>query len=480
MLVDAQAQAPAQGLAALALGAHVAQRANLEHVGVVPAFPQGRVREDELQRRRKRQQLFLLFHDQVVGPLGVLAVAGVVLCRVLPAAFFVDGKIAVVYFLGGAVQVNFGKQALKSRQPGSAPVFLFKNARVVAFDRLATFVVLAVALHRVNEEQRQHLDALGPQQCFFLQMLADGAANHLALHGQRIDVAVRLPQRQKGFAIGKAQLQKLAALGGVDLAHPKVAVNGALGGLLQIVPIAHGDFLAPDAVRRLDIQLHPGADAAALVAHRHQPHKSLVVCVFHCRRRHLDLLDQLALVGVQRVKAVHHVVLVGVRGRIAQRAQRVHRSQRLFATAFQAAVHALRLVHDEDGSCLPDEVNRLFAAGLFAVFVEVVDILLVDGTHRHHHYLNGAAGGKVAHLAQLARVVQKEVHRHPGIQAPEMLLRDLQRLVHALLDGHRGHDDDELGEAIAPVQLKNGAQIHIGLAGAGFHLHREIARMQLL
>ena len=288
-------------------------------------------------------------------------------------------------------------------------------------------------------------------------MLADGAPNHLALHGQCIDVAMGLPQRQKSFAARKTQLQKLAALGGVDFAHPKVGVNVALRGLLQIVAIAHGHLLALDAGGGLHVQLHLGADGAAQVAHRHQPHISLVVRVFHRGRRHLDLLDQLALVGVQRIKAVHHVVLVGVRGRIAQRAQRVHRSQCLLAPAFQAAVHALRLVHDEDGPGLPDEVNRLFTAGLFAVFVEVVDILFVDGAHRHHHHLNGAAGGKVAHLAQLARVVQKEVHRHPGIQAPEMLLRDLQRLVHALLDGHRGHDDDELAKAVAPVQLKNGA-----------------------
>ena len=51
LLVDAETQAAADGLAALALGAHLAQGANLEDVRVVPALAQGGVGEDELQRR---------------------------------------------------------------------------------------------------------------------------------------------------------------------------------------------------------------------------------------------------------------------------------------------------------------------------------------------------------------------------------------------------------------------------------------------
>ena len=97
VLVDAEAQAAADGLAALALGAHLAQGADLEDVGVVPALPQGGVGEDELQRRLEAQQLLLLPHDQVVGALGVVAVALVVLGGVRPAALLVDGEVAVVH-----------------------------------------------------------------------------------------------------------------------------------------------------------------------------------------------------------------------------------------------------------------------------------------------------------------------------------------------------------------------------------------------
>ena len=52
---------------------------------------------------------------------------------------------------------------------------------------------------------------------------------------------------------------------------------------------------------------------------------------FDCGRGHLDLLDQLALVGVHRVEPVDHVVLVDVGGGVAQGAERVHRAERLLA-----------------------------------------------------------------------------------------------------------------------------------------------------
>ena len=141
----------------------------------------------------------------------------------------------------------------------------------------------------------------------------------------------------------------------------------------------------------------------------------------------------------------------------------------------QAAVHALRLVHDQDGARGLDQVDGLLAAGLLAVLVEVVDVLLVDGADRHHHDLDVRAGGEVAHLAELGGVVEEVVEGRVGVEALEVLLGDLERLVDALLDRHRGHHDDELGEAVALVQLEDRAQVDVGLAGAGLHLHGEVA-----
>ena len=45
----------------------VLQRANLEHIGVIPPFFQSRVREDETCRFFKTQQPLLVLHNQVVG-----------------------------------------------------------------------------------------------------------------------------------------------------------------------------------------------------------------------------------------------------------------------------------------------------------------------------------------------------------------------------------------------------------------------------
>mmetsp|Transcript_67286 Transcript_67286/g.186051 ORF Transcript_67286/g.186051 Transcript_67286/m.186051 type:complete len:317 (-) Transcript_67286:1277-2227(-) len=185
-----------------------------------------------------------------------------------------------------------------------------------------------------------------------------------------------------------------------------------------------------------------------------------------------------------------------MRGRIAQRAQRVHARQRLAAAAVDAAVHALRLVHDQDRPRLPHQVDGLLAACLLAGAVHHVLALLaaqrlvglfggslllvtelVDGTDRDHHDLNVRAGGEVANLPELGRVVLEElVTLGARIQGFEVLAGDLQRLVHALLDRDRRHHDHELGEAITTVQLEHRAQVHVGLAGACFHLHREVGR----
>jgi len=200
------------------------------------------------------------------------------------------------------------------------------------------------------------------------------------------------------------------------------------------------------------------------------------------------------LVGVHRVQAVDHIVFFHVGGRVAQRAQRVHTRHGLLAAPVDTTVHTLWLVHDHDRPRGAHQVDGLLAAGLLAGAVHHVLALLaaqrlvglfggslllvaelVDGAHRDDHDLQIGAGGKVAHMAQPGRVVLEElVALGAGVQRLEVLSRNLQRLVDAFLDGHRRHHDHELGEAVDAVQLKGGFQVDIGLAGAGFHLHREV------
>ena len=94
------------------------------------------------------------------------------------------------------------KRRLVVRMLGQPAVFLLEDAGVVALHRVAVGVVLPVLLHGIDEEQAEHLDALRAQALLLVQVLLDGAADHLALHGQRIHVAVGLAGLQVLLAAG--------------------------------------------------------------------------------------------------------------------------------------------------------------------------------------------------------------------------------------------------------------------------------------
>ena len=120
-----------------------------------------------------------------------------------------------------------------------------------------------------------------------------------------------------------------------------------------------------------------------------------------------NLLYQLLFVGVNSIKAIDHVMLDSMGCGIAQRAERIHRPECFLAAPLQAAVNALRLVHNQDRARCADQVNRLFPARFLCVLVKVVDVLFVDGTNRHDHDLDIRASREVAHLAELGRVIKE-------------------------------------------------------------------------
>src|SRR5690606_12508072 len=95
----------ADGLAPFPLAADVAQAADLEDVGVVPAFAQGRVREDELEWRLEAEKPLLVLHDQVVRAVVSLRVAACVLedlDGLRADLLLVDREVAVMHVLGRA------------------------------------------------------------------------------------------------------------------------------------------------------------------------------------------------------------------------------------------------------------------------------------------------------------------------------------------------------------------------------------------
>ena len=93
VLVHAQTQATAHFLAAGKGGLLLNQGADLEHVGIVPAFPQRRVGENKPQRTLKAEKPLLVPHDGVVGVIVGLGVA----LGVLQASFLVLREVAVMY-----------------------------------------------------------------------------------------------------------------------------------------------------------------------------------------------------------------------------------------------------------------------------------------------------------------------------------------------------------------------------------------------
>ena len=180
LLVHGQPQPAAHLLPAGDGAVTVLERADDKHVGVVPAFAQGRVRENEAGGLLKRQQPLLVLQDQVVGG-HIVGHAGVLAacleCGIQLTALFVDGKVAVV---GSGrfdvLQVTLVRRVVKLQYLVQVLVVLFlENAGVLAL--FVVCAIVAVLGHLVDEEQRQYLDALLQQPLLLVEVCLDGLAN---------------------------------------------------------------------------------------------------------------------------------------------------------------------------------------------------------------------------------------------------------------------------------------------------------------
>ena len=134
---------------------------------------------------------------------------------------------------------------------------------------------------------------------------------------------------------------------------------------------------------------------------RVQPDVGFVVATVDLERSHLNLLNQTAFIGVYGIQTEGHVMLVHMSSGITQRTQRFHRRERFFPFTRQATVNTLRLIDDNDGVRGANKVNRLFTTCVLVLFVEIVDILLVDRADRRDHDLDVATGRKITNLSEL-------------------------------------------------------------------------------
>ena len=474
ILVHAQAQTATDFLALGQVVLCLDERADLEHVGVVPALLERGVAEDErdvlvrILAVWEGDERLLLLHDELEGP-GIVGGAGGSL-GVLELALLVLGEIALVHGVGVAHQRGSdGLVALEprtladTRRLGDAPGRLrVQGACVLLLEHLGVQAAVdlglvdAVAVHAVDEEEREYLHAARPQLKLAGQVVLDGAADLRALDDLLVDVAQRLAELEH---LAVLELYEFVALGGADVVDdPAVLVVAVLAALLvEVVAGLHGDdFALLRAVGLAHIDGYLGGERVRLYGL--EPHVGAVEVRLGLDRVDADALHQVALEGVDRREAVDHVVGLLVRGRVAQHEQRAQALDGGFRLL--GVVDALRLVDDDDGLAGAHELARAEAAGeLLAGAVEEVALLrgavlleaLVECVDVDDHDLDGARRGEVAHRPHVLRVVHEVVERRAVVKRLEVLAGGLEALEDALADGHARHDDDELGDAVAAV-----------------------------
>ena len=176
-LVYTQAQAAAHFLAFLCGAcAAVLQCADLKNIGVVPAFPQGRVGKDKTHRFLKAQKAFFIFKNQVIGGNVIAFITSPLDRTVHLAAVLVNAEIPRVGFGGiNAFQVTDVRRVFKSDViVQHADILLLEHFSVFGVDFFPSLVILTVLGHFVYKEQGKGLDAQFKQVFFLFKMRNNG------------------------------------------------------------------------------------------------------------------------------------------------------------------------------------------------------------------------------------------------------------------------------------------------------------------
>ena len=170
-LVHGQAEATADLLPFLRGGNRFVQRADLEHIRIVPPFAQRGMAENEPQRLLGGEEAFLVAHDETIDIIIRLRVA----LGVFKDTLFVLGEIAVVELLHRPWQ-----QALETLVLHQLAVALLKGQSKLARDRASFVVGATVVRDAIDEEEREHLDPPPLELGLLDEMPLDGAADLLA------------------------------------------------------------------------------------------------------------------------------------------------------------------------------------------------------------------------------------------------------------------------------------------------------------
>ena len=156
-LVHAQTQTTANFLPLCSSAVRMSQGADLENVGVVPAFTQGGVREDKPGRLIKAQQAFFVLQNQIVcrNIIGKLT-ATLQLTVYTSAGFLINAEVTLVNaanFVCSRTQILLIFRVKHSQiLIQNIQIFLFKHLAIFAQDFIAVFVILTIFGNLVNKE----------------------------------------------------------------------------------------------------------------------------------------------------------------------------------------------------------------------------------------------------------------------------------------------------------------------------------------
>ena len=172
-LIDAQAQAAANLLPLLCGAVTVLQSTNLEHIRVVPTFPQSGVRENKPSRFFKGQQPFLVFQNQIVGR-NIIRHIRATFHRAVHAAtsLFINAEVAAMHLMDiDSIQilhvVSIQEVAILVQ---NRDVLLLEDSTIFTELFIPIFIILAVFRHFINEEQGQRFDSQLEQLLLLLEM----------------------------------------------------------------------------------------------------------------------------------------------------------------------------------------------------------------------------------------------------------------------------------------------------------------------
>ena len=166
-------------------------------------------------------------------------------------------------------------------------------------------------------------------------------------------------------------------------------------------------------------------------------------------------------------------MLVFVCGGIVQGKQRVEVFQRILRCG---SAHLLRFVEDQNGPVGSDDIYRLSAAEVVQFFTDSAGVRTtgVECLNVDNHNIDTRAGAEIVQLRQVLAVINEEPCLF-AVVFHEVVFGDLEGLIDALADRYGRDYHDEFAPAVAFVQLENGFDVNIGLAGSGFHFHVEAA-----